>query len=112
MKPNRNIIFPLDNVADLAQVMTIPRGELFHVGMNRWNGNVILTYQDHPEARFFIRLIVGQLANVVDMFDEESYCEPNSGLIDIEEEGQRRVLYGSCDAPAFCRFSRDLAEVV
>lgn len=80
-KPNRHLIFPLDNVEDVAQVMELPYGELLSIGINRWNGNVVMSYQDHPEARFYIRLIVAQLANYVDMFDADSYLEPRHGLI-------------------------------
>lgn len=80
-KPNRHLIFPLDNVEDVAQVMELPYGELLSIGINRWNGNVVMSYQDHPEARFYIRLIVAQLANYVDMFDADSYREPRHGLI-------------------------------
>lgn len=80
-KPNHHMIFPLDNVEDVAQVMDLPYGDLLTIGINRWNGNVVMSYQDHPEARFYIRLIVAQLAGYVDMFDEDNYSEPRHGLI-------------------------------
>ncbi len=99
-KPNRHLIFPLDNVEDVAQVMDLPYGELLSIGVNRWNGNVVMSYQDHPEARFYIRLIVAQLANYVDMFDEDSYREPRHGLI-------RRDLRRSCSGD----LSPDFEEV-
>lgn len=53
----------------------------FRVGINRWNGNVVMAYQDHPEARFYIRLIIAQLSSYVDMFDADNYAEPRHGLI-------------------------------
>lgn len=111
-RPNRSLIFPLDNVEELAQIMAVPGGDLFHVGLNRWNGNVVLTYQDHPEARFFIRLIVAQLSNVVDIFDADSYREPNSGLIDIEDAGLRESVYGFDPLPSSPRAVRSAKEVV
>ncbi|MEC4184119.1 hypothetical protein VJ918_04775 [Adlercreutzia sp. R21] len=99
MAPNKHIIFPLDNVEDVAQLVGIPYGELFHVSMNRWNGNVVFAFQDHPEARFFIRLIVAQLAEMVDMFDEDGYRIANHGLIDYEDEGRYEHFYGAPPRP-------------
>lgn len=99
MAPNKHIIFPLGNVEEIAQLVAIPYGELFRVSMNRWNGNVVLAFQDHPEARFFIRMIVAQLSDMVDMFDEEAYRSPNSGLIDYEDEGHYEEVYGSPPRP-------------
>lgn len=92
---SHHIIFPLDNVEEAAQFIDIPRGELLSVAMNRFNGNVVMSYADHPEARFFIRLIVAQLSQVADMFDEECYREPRHGLIDYEDDGRYEHFYGA-----------------
>ena len=95
MKPNKTISFGLENVEDIAQVIDLPYGDLFSVGVNRWNGNVFLTYQDHPEARFVIRLIVAQLSDAVDMFDSEDLPPTRSGLISYEDELRYEAMYGS-----------------
>lgn len=112
MAPNKHIIFPLDNVEDVAQLINIPYGELFNVSMNRWNGNVVLSFQDHPEARFFIRMIVAQLSEVVDMFDEDSYRAANHGLIDYEDEARYEHFYGAPPRPRSAAVpSRSVVEV-
>ena len=95
MKPNKTISFGLENVEDIAQIIDLPYGELFNVGVNRWNGNVFLTYQDHPEARFMIRLIVSQLSEAVDMFEEDDLPPTRSGLIPYEDEHRYEQMYGS-----------------
>lgn len=95
MKPNKHMIFPLDNVEDLAQIINLPYGELFNVGVNRFNGNVVFTFQDHPEARFVIRLIIAQLAECVDMFDPDEYRQANTSLIDYEDELRYEAMYGA-----------------
>lgn len=99
MAPNKHIVFPLDHVDDVAQLVAIPYGELFHVSMNRWNGNVVLAFKDYPEARFFIRLIVAQLADMVDMFDIAEYGPERHGLIDYEDEGCYEEMYGAPPRP-------------
>ena len=111
MAPNRHIIFPLEHVEDVAQLVNIPYGDLFTVAMNRWNGNVVLSFQDHPEARFFIRLIVAQLAEMVDMFDEDAYRAPAHGLIDYEDEGRYEEMYGAPPRPRPAAVPRKVMEV-
>lgn len=95
MRPNTSIIAPLQHVAEVAQFMDLPKGELFTVAMNPWNGNFIFRFQNHPDARFFIRLIIGQLAEMADMFDATEHGEPNCGLVDYEDEERYREMYGS-----------------
>ena len=95
MRPSNHIIFPLNNVDDVAQLVDIPYGDLLVIAMNRWNGNVVMTFQDHPEARFYIRLIIDQLSNLVDMFDESEYSDERHGLIDYVDDGRYERFYGS-----------------
>lgn len=111
MAPNKHIIFPLEHVDDVAQLVGIPYGELFRVSMNRWNGNVVFAFQDHPEARFFIRLIVAQLADMVDMFDEDSYRSPAHGLIGYEDGGRYEEMYGAPPRPRSAVPQRPVMEV-
>ena len=82
MAPNKHIVFPLEHVDDVAQLVAIPYGD------------VVLAFQDHPEARFFIRLIVAQLADMVDMFDIAEYGPERHGLIDYEDDGRYEEMYG------------------
>lgn len=98
-KPNRFIVFPLDNVEDVAQIMDLPYGDLLKIGMNRWNGNVVMSYQDHPQARFYIRLIIAQLSNYVDMFDEDNYNEPHFGLVRSDSESV--CVFPDCPSSEF-----------
>ncbi|MEE0705824.1 MAG: hypothetical protein UCH28_05500 [Adlercreutzia sp.] len=95
MHPNKTLITPLRNVEDVAQVMTLPRGTLFEVAVNPWNGNIVFHYQDNPDARFFTRLIIGQFAECLDMFDPDEHDAPNSGLVDYEDELRYESVYGS-----------------
>ena len=60
MRPNKLLILPFEPIPDVAEVLDVPRGELFHIAMN--------PYQDNPNARLFIRLVIDQLANSDDMF--------------------------------------------
>ena len=112
MKPNKTISFGLENVEDIAQVIDLPYGDLFSVGVNRWNGNVFLTYQDHPEARFVIRLIVAQLSEVVDMFNAEELPPTRGGLIPYEDELRYEAMYGSkpvrSNRPKCCSVIREI----
>lgn len=71
MKPNTHIVFPLHGFSDFAQVMEPPRGMLFEFGINPFQGNVVMSFQDNPEARFAIRLVIQQLAEVADIFDSD-----------------------------------------
>lgn len=92
---SKHIIFPLDNVEEVAQVIDLPKGDILSIGMNRFNGNVVMSYSDHPEARFICRLIVAQLANCVDMFDEESYRSARHGLVGYEDGSRYEHFYGA-----------------
>lgn len=82
MKPNVHIVFPLQGFADFAQVMQPPRGELFNFGLNPYNGNIVMSFQDNPEARFAIRLAIQQLAECADIFDSEALNGLDSGMRD------------------------------
>ena len=68
MRPNKLLILPFEPIPDVAEVLDVPRGELFHIAMNPYNGNIVFTYQDNPNARLFIRLVIDQLANSDDRF--------------------------------------------
>ena len=71
MRPNSYLTFPLSGFSDFAQIMRPPRGELLNLGLNPYTGQVVMCWQDNPEARFAIRLIISQLSECVDIFDSE-----------------------------------------
>lgn len=77
MRPNKVLIVPFSAIDDVAQVMDVPRGELFNVAMNPYNGNVVFNFQDNPNARMFIRLIVNQFACSDDMFSASAPTYPD-----------------------------------
>lgn len=87
MRPTKLLILPFDAIDDVAQVLDVPRGELLHIAMNPYNGNIVMNYQDNPNARLFIRLIVDQLATADDMFsapsDEELSFAPSYGFAGV-----------------------------
>lgn len=77
MRPNKLLILPFEAMPDVAQVLDVPRGQLFNVAMNPYNGSLVMQYQDNPNARLFIRLIVDQLATADDMFSAPLDDEPD-----------------------------------
>lgn len=85
MQINRHMVIPLDGFHDVAQIMGVPRGDLFEFGINPFNGNIVVSWQDHPTARFFIRLVLAQLASYPDMFDERAIKAIHSGSISADE---------------------------
>lgn len=66
---SRNMVMKLDCLDEVRPLVKVPRGDLLNVGMNPFNGNVVISVQDNPEARFYTRLIIDQLAEYVDMFE-------------------------------------------
>lgn len=64
MQINRHFLISLEGFADVSPIMGVPRGDLFKFGVNPFNGNVVMCFQDNPTARFYIRLFLAQLANV------------------------------------------------
>ncbi len=70
MSPNRHMVLPMDFFEDAAQVLPLPRGVLLDFAVNPFNGNIVVGYQDNPCARFFIRLVLEQLAGYDDLFNQ------------------------------------------
>lgn len=65
---NSHVVIPMINFPDAAQIMDLPRGDLFSFSLNPYNGLIVVRYQDNPGARFFARLILSQLADYPDVF--------------------------------------------
>lgn len=82
MQINRHFIIPLEGFSDVSSIMGVPRGDLFKFGINPFNGNVVMCFQDNPTARFYIRLFMAQLAKYPDMFDESAIAAYHAGEID------------------------------
>lgn len=97
MNVNRHLNVPLIGFEDVAQVMKPPRGQLFEFAMNPFNGNLIYSWQDSPESRFYTRMILAQLSKYPDCFDEQLVTAYHEGLL----------LPGCEDLPVF-----DFAEVM
>lgn len=88
MKPNRFITFGIEGIRDVSEVVDIPRGTLFEVALNPWNGNVVFSFQDSPDARFLSRIVIGQLAENFELFEEDSYpCAARSDLLPMWRDG-------------------------
>ena len=85
MQINRHMIVPLEGFADIAQVMGAPRGSLFEFGINPWNGNIVVSWQDNPTSRFFIRLALAQFSKYPDLFDERAVQAYHEGKIDLSD---------------------------
>lgn len=83
MQINRHFKIPLEGFEDVSPIMGVPRGDLFKFGINPFNGNVIMCFQDNPTARFYIRLFMAQLAKYPDMFDESAIAAYHAGQIDV-----------------------------
>ena len=97
MKPNRFITFGIEGIRDVSEVVEIPRGVLFEVAINPWNGNAVFSFQDSPDARFLSRIVIGQLAENFELFDEGSYpCAARSDLLPMWRDGAKP------DYPAEC----------
>ena len=80
MNVNRHINVPLLGFDDVREVIRPPRGPLFDFAMNPFNGNVIYSWQDCPESRFYTRLILAQLSKYPDCFDEGLVTAYHEGL--------------------------------
>lgn len=85
MNINRHMIIPLEGFGDVAQLVGTPTGNLFEFGLNPWNGNIVLAWQDNTTARFYIRLILSQLSKFPDLFDEKAVKAYYSGQLDLDE---------------------------
>lgn len=85
MQINRHMIVPLEGFADVAQLVGTPSGTLFEFGLNKFNGNVVVSWQDNTTARFFIRLILSQLSKYPDLFDEKAVQAYHNGLVDLDD---------------------------
>lgn len=84
MNINRHMIIPLEGFADVAQLVGTPTGNLFEFGLNPWNGNIVMSWQDNTTARFYIRLILSQISKFPDLFDERAVQAYYSGLLDLD----------------------------
>ena len=82
MQINRHFLIPLEGFSEVSPIMGVPRGDLFKFGINPFNGNVVMCFQDNPTARFYIRLFMAQLAKYPDMFDEAAIAAYHAGDID------------------------------
>ena len=78
----REVTTQLEGFPDVSPIMGVPRGDLFKFGINPFNGNVVMCFQDNPTARFYIRLFMAQLAKYPDMFDEKAIAAYHAGQID------------------------------
>lgn len=68
MRRTRYFTVPLGCYSDLCDTIDLPRGEIFAVAINPWNGNIVFSFQDNPTARFFSCLVLDQLASYEDVF--------------------------------------------
>lgn len=59
---NRHEVFPLDIYPEVSACgLELPKGELLHLSINPFNGNVVVAWQDNPCARFFLFEALRQL---------------------------------------------------
>lgn len=88
MRPNAYAVHPFSYVDELEGIMSVPKGDLATFGVNPFNGNIVFCFQDNPAARFFIRLILDQLASSPNLFEDEECDPPAFYGVDAFERGR------------------------
>lgn len=70
------------------QFEELPKGELFSLSMNPYNGLVLAYFEKHRSSSFIALDIMRQIVNVCDVLEDAGSVDPLRDYVELSEKGQ------------------------